>query len=502
MFASLGICLGTSKVTACVFDGISFQRVPLNGSSFELVAGVYYCDSTLQLALIPTDYTSVSTENCLYRVPGFLGLTHRKAIKYNILHNLHHRVVRDALDKPAFVVGNDGATISQTPEQAAAFLLQYVKQKAEKLVQPISSVFITVPTNCSRFRLLETVYAAKRAGFTRIHCVKNIHAILATIFLQPSPLFSGEMDRLIVNIGTICTEVSYGVMMDNGVLRIAETFSENIGGNTIDVALMKCATENWANEPQLRIVCETVKKRLSRYRRKEAACCVDNGHPVRITQETFETLCGPIVFRIIEMMKKMVWKIHRTNEAAAFSILLVGGTSQIPLVEKMLKWAFPHNPVQRGNSIKTLSAEGAAAFCKLDTLLCDEVTEGNYEELIGALHNLPRSGTCQENGVTKSGSEEDVDIVDGDVFSVNGSQGIHYKKPQQQIVQEDSVQCSVACQTEEAGLQTVESACLCQKRVFVACIITSPESEAVLVSRNILVVNVKNRSNGDVGSLP
>ena len=80
---------------------------------------------------------------------------------------------------------------------------------------------------------------------------------------------------------------------------------------------------------------------------------------IRLTREEFEELVRPYLAETVALLQRCVEEAG-FDESSLAGISLVGGSSRSPIVEEMVKQAFPNVPVIRRGDPKTAVASGAA----------------------------------------------------------------------------------------------------------------------------------------------
>ena len=291
-----------------------------------------------------------------------------------------------------------------TPEQISAEILKKLKADAEeKLGDQVTHAVITVPAYFTERQKNATRRAAEMAGLK----VKKILAepTAAAIAYGIDNLKPGEPKTvLIYDFGGGTFDLSI-LNIANGQYMEAGTGGDRwLGGDDLDRKLQEiieakvCSLYNinklqplvdkltvrnkYRFEGQMRFQTEMAKISLSST--NKARILIDNlledengdiiDIDVTITREEFEDSIKPFVQRTIDLIEQLLKEVGY-DMSMIDSILLVGGSSCIPLVKKMLSDKYGNNKIRVSEKPMLSIAEGAGILAHR---LGDE-----YEPVIG-----------------------------------------------------------------------------------------------------------------------
>jgi molecular chaperone DnaK len=291
-----------------------------------------------------------------------------------------------------------------TPEQISAEILKKLKADAEeKLGDQVTHAVITVPAYFTERQKNATRRAAEMAGLK----VKKILAepTAAAIAYGIDNLKPGEPKTvLIYDFGGGTFDLSI-LNIANGQYMEAGTGGDRwLGGDDLDRKLQEiieakvCSLYNinklqplvdkltvrnkYRFEGQMRFQTEMAKISLSST--NKARILIDNlledengdiiDIDVTITREEFEDSIKPFVQRTIDLIEQLLKEVGY-DMSMIDSILLVGGSSCIPLVKKMLSEKYGNNKIKVSEKPMLSIAEGAGVLAHR---LGDE-----YEPVIG-----------------------------------------------------------------------------------------------------------------------
>lgn len=248
---------------------------------------------------------------------------------------------------------------SFTPPEISAMILRRLRDLAIRaLGQPVNRAVITVPAFFDENQRQATREAAELAGFKAERIINEPTA--ATLVYH-----AGTQDRkqiAVYDFGGGTFDVSI-VRMEAGVVEVLSSHGDvHLGGDDLDKELLDYVSQQFQSEhgidlrenPRSRYrllqACERAKCRLSTEETvsiEEEFIAEKDGQPLHlqatVTREEFEKLISPFVDRTIssvdEALRAAGLTIHQIND-----LVLVGGSTRIPLVEERLREEFRREP--------------------------------------------------------------------------------------------------------------------------------------------------------------
>lgn len=292
----------------------------------------------------------------------------------------------------------EGSNVMVTPEQLSAEVLKSLKRDAEsRLGKDVKDVVITVPAAFSSLQNEATKNAADMAGFRNVVLLQE--PISAAIAYGVKPGTKNQY-WMVFDYGGGTLDVSI-LSTHDGRLTVVNSDGDNFrGGSDIDGLIYdklvkpKLAKEynvegNIELEHRLKKTCEACKIELSSSQESylEIFDVEDNdGVAVEfsctITRAEFEDLIKDTVEQCMEIAKNALSGAVRFDPNCKIDkILLVGGSTFIPLVRKRLSETFN---VELDCSLNpmTVVAESAAIYggsCSLDVEETKDVSVGSLE---------------------------------------------------------------------------------------------------------------------------
>jgi molecular chaperone DnaK len=261
------------------------------------------------------------------------------------------------------------------PREVSACILRYLKAAAEQyLGESVTEAVITVPAYFSNEQRVATKEAGELAGFKVERIINEPTAAALAYGLDH---MTDKKHVLVYDLGGGTLDVTVLEMFD-GVLEVKASCGNNyLGGKDFDEALIKKLTDKFHEEQGVALT----EDRKAMARLKEAAekikidlshnnqalldlpfITVKDGQPLgirqKITRVQFEALIGPMVRSTLEQIDTALADAALTPTGID-TILLVGGSTKIPLVKEVLKEKFGKEPLHEVNPDEAV-ALGAA----------------------------------------------------------------------------------------------------------------------------------------------
>jgi cyclophilin family peptidyl-prolyl cis-trans isomerase len=355
MAAAIGVDFGTTKSCMAWFNPKTGQAELIrNAEGEEKTPSVVYFGEGETLVGSPAE-TMLEKESERRRVFA--------SVKRNLIAGEKRRI--------------DGALV--TPVRVAAEILRKLKRDAETghFYAPVTRAVIGHPAAFGQFEkdLLEK--AAKEAGFEDVALIPE--PVAAAIAYERDGLNVGAR-VLVYDLGGGTFDVAVLERTANGGfhLTMREAGEDKVGGDDFDRAIYDhCDEAAWQtlqrglavdDRIDLAILraCRTAKEQLSVHERATVAVYLrgDDGsvrpfeHP--IDRATFEGLIGQYVDQTVKQTKQIVDAAVRQAKPIE-TVVLIGGASKAPLVQRRLREALPVEP-RRWQKQDVAVALGAAAL--------------------------------------------------------------------------------------------------------------------------------------------
>jgi molecular chaperone HscA len=217
------------------------------------------------------------------------------------------------------LMGSSERVDDLTPIEVSSYILAQLKQQAEScLSKEITKAVITVPAHFDDTARNATKAAAKLAGLEVLRLINEPTAAAIAYGLD----YNVEGNYLIYDFGGGTFDVSV-LRMQKGVFQVLATGGDlRLGGDDIDSKLMETLN---LEDP------------LSAKEIKEKLSSVDslNLEQGSISREACEQIIRPFIDKTIAICQETI-KQSKINPLSIKELVLVGGSTRIPLVKRMV----------------------------------------------------------------------------------------------------------------------------------------------------------------------
>ena len=264
-----------------------------------------------------------------------------------------------------------------TPQEISSMILQKLKQDTEDFFgEEVDQAVITVPAYFTDAQRQATKDAGEIAGFNVRRVIDEPTAAAIAYGLDKDK----DQTLLVYDFGGGTFDVSI-IEIISGVFRVLAIHGDTaLGGDDMDKLIVDHLVNEFQQEngidlaqdpvamARLKESAEEAKIELSEIRETtitiEAIAMGDKG-PITLdatlTREQFETLIGDMVNKTIEPMKAAISDAGLTSDKID-TVLLVGGATRVPLVQRIAREVVNKNP-SRDISPEEVVALGAAIQC-------------------------------------------------------------------------------------------------------------------------------------------
>ena len=279
------------------------------------------------------------------------------------------------------------------PEELVGKIIRKLVDDAETyLVESVDSAVITVPAYFNDSQRQATRSAALLAGI-KVERILNepTSAALAYGFDKTS-----SKRVLVFDLGGGTFDVSL-MNISNGVFDVKATFGDTqLGGNDFDKKLVDWIADEFKTKHQIDLrrdrqalqrlteASEKAKQELSGVQNtpislpfiatgKEGPLHIESS----IDRKTYESLCSDLLDRLLEPVNKVIgdsgWYPDEIDE-----VVLVGGSTRMPMVQQLVKTLVPNQPCQSVNPDEVVAVgaaiQGGIITGELRDMLLNDVT--------------------------------------------------------------------------------------------------------------------------------
>ncbi len=268
------------------------------------------------------------------------------------------------------------------PEEVSAQILRFLKQQVEdKCGEPVTEAIITVPAHFQMAQIAATKRAGELAGLEVQQCLAEPSAAVMAYGPQD------DEKILVYDLGGGTFDVAI-IDYFSGILSTLAVFGNNyLGGDDFDNRLMRHFCELIEKEQGIKLELQTDRDAADKLKKAAEKAKIDlsrrpaarveiakvlevNNRPVGletvIKRDFFESMIRDLVDATLVEVEKAL-NHAKLDKADISTILLVGGSTYIPLVQESVKTFFGKDPNKEINPDLAVSL-GAAASLLVDKL--------------------------------------------------------------------------------------------------------------------------------------
>ena len=303
-----------------------------------------------------------------------------------------------------------------TPQQVSSYILKYLKKCAEDFLgEAIQEAVITVPAYFTNEQRVATKEAGELAGFKVERIINEPTAAALTYGLEH---LEDQKHVLVYDLGGGTLDVTVLEMFE-GVLDVKSSSGNNkLGGKDFDESLINYLLKAFEDETKINI--SNDRKAMARLKEAAAKAKIELskddiavlslpfiatlgnkplGMHYEITRHKFEELIGDMVKSTLNSID-IALKDAELTENDIDTILLIGGSTRIPLVQKIIKDKFGKEPMHEVNPDEAV-AMGAAIQAGIksgelagekDILITDVCPYTLGTEVLSYFDGIPLSG--------------------------------------------------------------------------------------------------------------
>ena len=332
----VGIDLGTTNSLVAIIHPDTKQPTALkefDGSS--IVPSVVHFDEygNVEVGERAKPFLESDPANTIFSAKRLMGKSYKDIQTHQDF--FAYKVIDDNTDSLVKVqVGNK----FYSPIELSSFILEELKKRAEHILKtPVTKAVITVPAYFNDAQRQATRDAGKLAGLDVLRIINEPTAASLAYGLGLNP--TDEKTIAVYDLGGGTFDISI-LRIANGIFEVLSTNGDTyLGGDDLDRAIIEYWMKQWSInnldqhkelKQQLRLAAEKAKIHLSNNDIFETEFA---GEKISITKQVFEELVQPIINRTmnccVNAMKDAGLQVADIN-----TVLMVGGSTRVPLVKK------------------------------------------------------------------------------------------------------------------------------------------------------------------------
>ncbi|KAI8850441.1 70 kDa heat shock protein 3 [Chytridium lagenaria] len=390
---AVGIDLGTTYSCVGVWQNDRVEIIANDQGNRTTPSYVGFTDSERLIGDAAKNQVAMNPINTVFDAKRLIGRRFADAEVQSDMKHWPFKVV-DKGGKPFIQVEFKGESKTFTPEEISSMVLLKMKETAEAyLGTTVANAVVTVPAYFNDSQRQATKDAGVISGLNVLRIINEPTAAAIAYGLDKKT--KGEKNVLIFDLGGGTFDVSL-LTIEDGIFEVKATAGDtHLGGEDFDNRLVshfvaefkrkhkKDLSSNPRALRRLRTACERAKRTLSSAAQTtiEIDSLFDGvDFYTSITRARFEELCQDLFRSTIEPVEKVL-RDSKIDKASVDEIVLVGGSTRIPKVQKLVSDFFngkepnksinPDEAVAYGAAVQAAILSGDTSEKTQDLLLLD-----------------------------------------------------------------------------------------------------------------------------------
>ncbi|KAJ5008129.1 Ribosome-associated molecular chaperone SSB1 [Colletotrichum sp. SAR 10_99] len=370
---AIGIDLGTTYSCVATYEGNNVEIIANEQGSFTTPSFVSFTDKERLIGEAAKNQAAMNPINTVFDVKRLIGRRFDDPTVKKDMESWPFKVVDDN-GSPKVSVDYLGETKTFSPQEISSMVLLKMKEIAEtKIGKKVEKAVITVPAYFNDNQRQATKDAGAIAGLNVLRIINEPTAAAIAYGLGAGK--SGkERNVLIYDLGGGTFDVSL-LNIQGGVFTVKATAGDtHLGGQDFDTNLLEHCKKDFQRKTKkdlsgdaralrrLRTACERAKRTLSSGAQTtiEIDSLFDGeDFTTQITRARFEELNAKAFNGTIEPVAQVL-KDAAIEKSGVDEIVLVGGSTRIPRIQKLLSEFFDGKKLEKSINPDEAVAYGAA----------------------------------------------------------------------------------------------------------------------------------------------
>ncbi|XP_061181982.1 heat shock protein 70 A1-like [Saccostrea echinata] len=390
----IGIDLGTTYSCVGVFQHGKVEIIANDQGNRTTPSYVAFTETERMIGDSAKNQVAMNPKNTIFDAKRLIG---RKFDEPSVQSDMKHwpfKVINKQ-GKPMIQVEYKNEMKTFSPEEISSMVLTKMRETAEAFLgEKVTQAVITVPAYFNDSQRQATKDAGIIAGLDVLRIINEPTAAALAYGLDKN--LSGEKNVLIYDLGGGTFDVSILTIDEGSIFEVQSTAGDtHLGGEDFDNRMVDHFVKEFKRKYQrnitsnnralrrLRTACERAKRTLSSS--TEASIEIDSlcdgvDFYTKITRARFEELCSDLFKSTMEPVERAL-KDAKLDKSKIHDIVLVGGSTRIPKIQKLLtdfmggkelnRSINPDEAVAYGAAVQAAVLSGDSSDAIKDVLLID-----------------------------------------------------------------------------------------------------------------------------------
>ncbi|CAF4059871.1 unnamed protein product [Rotaria sp. Silwood2] len=374
----IGIDLGTTYSASVFYDG-KVEIIANEEGNRKTSSYVAFTDGKCLVGDAAKNQVNLNPYNTVFNAERLIGHKFNDSIIQSDINNYPFKVVNKN-GKPNIEVEYKKETKLFSPEEILSMILSKMQEIAQTYIgKKVSEVVIGVPAYFNYSQRQAINDAGVIAGLNVLRIING--STLAGMAYGFHNIVSKEQNVLIFDLGGGTCNVSI-LIIEDGIYEVKSTAGDtHLGGEDFDNRMITYFVQEFKRKHnkdlsidkralrRLRTACESAKRTLSSS--LQASIEIDSlsdgiDFYSKITRTCFEELCTDLFHKTLEPVAKAL-RDAKMDKSEIHQIVLVGGSTYIPQVQKLLQDFFHGKELNKSINPDDAVAYGAAIQAALST---------------------------------------------------------------------------------------------------------------------------------------
>jgi len=368
----IGIDLGTTYSCVGVFMHGKVEIIANDQGNRTTPSYVAFTDSERLIGDAAKNQVAMNPLNTVFDAKRLIGRKFEDTVVQSDMKHWPFKVISDNT-KPKVQIEFKGETKQFFAEEISAMILVKMRETAEAFLgKEVKDAVVTVPAYFNDSQRQATKDAGVIAGLNVLRIINEPTAAAIAYGLDKKGV--GERNVLIFDLGGGTFDVSI-LTIEDGIFEVKSTAGDtHLGGEDFDNRMVnhfvaefkRKHKKEMSGNPRalrrLRTACERAKRTLSSS--SQASVEIDSlfegiDFYTSLTRARFEELCADLFRGTMDPVEKSL-RDAKMDKSQIHEIVLVGGSTRIPKVQKLLSDFFSGKELNRSINPDEAVAYGAA----------------------------------------------------------------------------------------------------------------------------------------------